>query len=300
MRREEHVLNGIFSYRYPAHEADHALVVQHGIGSHGAAFDDFSAHHAARGVDVWSMDAPGHGRSLRGRPPGRFSLDEWVQAAVDLGELVVRTSGLPVFINGWGLGAAAAYGGLQASKAFEGAVLMGYAIPSSPGLPTANPFRSESYRDLDEQWGDQLMLSVDRLIDFDDALGYPGASEQVRADPLSTHFYDMRSFASFFRYDPVVPVNENVKPILYTVSARDPIFGADFAKSIAAETAGPVELHVLDRSTHQLMHPDTGHYSDIVLDWCLRQTMSPVPRGDVPHEGHSQSTPLVPNSPKCV
>jgi pimeloyl-ACP methyl ester carboxylesterase len=274
VRREEHVLNGVFSYRYPGLGADHALVVQHGIGSHAGAFDEFSAHHAARGVDVWSMDAPGHGRSLKGRPPGRFTLDEWVQATVDLGEKVVHTSGLPVFVNGWGLGAAAAYGGLQASHTFGGAILMGYAIPSSPGLPTANPFRSEGYGELDEQWGDQLMLSVDRLIDFDDAYGYPGATEQMRADPFGTRFYDLRSFASFFRYDPVVPINENTKPIFYTASLRDPIFGADFAKAIAAETAGPVELHVLDRSSHQLMHSDTGQYSDLVLEWCLRQNTS--------------------------
>ena len=120
MKREEHVLNETFSYRYPGKDADHAILIQHGIASHGGIYDSFCAHHASRGVDVWSMDAPGHGRSVNMRPPGRFSIEEWVDDAVALGEHIGETTGLPVFIKGSSLGAAAAYCALQASDAFRG------------------------------------------------------------------------------------------------------------------------------------------------------------------------------------
>src|ERR1700741_3065451 len=121
MKREEHVLNETFSYRYPGKDADHAILIQHGIASHGSIYDSFCAHHASHGVDVWSMDAPGHGRSVNMRPPGRFSIEEWVDDAVALGEHIGETTGLPVFIKGSSLGAAAAYCALQASDAFLGA-----------------------------------------------------------------------------------------------------------------------------------------------------------------------------------
>jgi hypothetical protein len=33
MKREEHVLNETFSYRYPGKDAYHAILIQHGIAS---------------------------------------------------------------------------------------------------------------------------------------------------------------------------------------------------------------------------------------------------------------------------
>src|ERR1700739_1984550 len=100
MKREEHVLNETFSYRYPGKDADHAILVQHGIASDVCIYDGFCAHHASHGVDVWSMDAPGHGRSVNMRPPGRFSIEEWVDDAVALGEHIGEATGLPVFVKG--------------------------------------------------------------------------------------------------------------------------------------------------------------------------------------------------------
>ena len=51
MKREEHVLNETFSYRYPGKNAAHAILIRHGIASHGGIYDRFCAHHACCGVD---------------------------------------------------------------------------------------------------------------------------------------------------------------------------------------------------------------------------------------------------------
>ena len=105
MIREEHVLGEVFAYRYPGDEADHAMLIQHGIASHGGIYDSFGAYHADQGVDIWSMDAPGHGRSCISQRPGQFTFDEWVDAAVVYGEHIADKTGLPVFIKGSSLGA---------------------------------------------------------------------------------------------------------------------------------------------------------------------------------------------------
>lgn len=278
MQREEHVVGETFSYRFPAKNPDHAILIQHGIASHGGIYDSWCAHHAAQGVEVWSMDAPGHGRSVSMRPQGRFSLSEWVDAAVNMGEHIRERSGLPVFVKGSSLGAAAAYCALQASEVFGGAILMGYAIPSAPTIPAENPFRSKAFEQIDQLYGDQLLLSLDRFIDFDEDYGYKGAVEQKKADPLNTWFYELRAFASFFRYDPAVPLAQNSRPILYTVGERDTTFGPELARAVAEATAGPVELYVHPDGMHQLMLSHTAAYSDVVLRWCRSQISHHIDR----------------------
>jgi pimeloyl-ACP methyl ester carboxylesterase len=271
MRREEHVLGDSFAYRFEGERADHALLILHGIASHGGIYDNFCAYHAARGVDIWSMDAPGHGRSTGVRPRGRFTLGEWVDAAVAMGEHIHEVTGLPVVVKGSSLGAAPAYCALQASDVFQGAVLMGYAIPGSPLIPVGNPFRSAPYEAIEALYGDKLLLSIDRFFDFDVDYGYDGAAEQKKLDPLNTWFYELGSWASLFRYDPVVPLAENTKPILYTVGEKDPTFTPAVARAVVDATAGPVDFHIEPGGVHQLMLFHTAAYSDVVLDWCRKQ-----------------------------
>lgn len=268
MRREEHVVGEVFSYRFPGPDADHALLIQHGIASHGGIYDNFCAHHAARGVDIWSMDAPGHGRSCISQRPGQFTLQQWVDAAVAHGEHITSTTGLPVIITGSSLGSAAAYSALAASDVFAGAVLMGFAIPGSPLIPPNNPWRSEAYEQIEKVWGSRFRLDIDRYFDFDADYGYVGAKEQKKADPYNTWMYDMASWASIMRFDPAVPIGENTKPILYAVGENDPTFPVPVAQRVVDATSGPVEFFVLPNGRHQLMLFHTAEYSSVVLEWC--------------------------------
>lgn len=270
MRREEHVVGETFAYRYPGADADHALLILHGIASHGGIYDSFGAVHAAQGVDIWSMDAPGHGRSCISQRPGQFTLGEWVEDAVALGEHIADTTGLPVFVKGSSFGAAAAYGALAASDVFAGAVLMGFGIPSGPLIPADNPFRSEAYAKIEAVWGERFRLDIDRFFDFDTDYGYVGAKEQKKADPNNVWMYDMASWASLYRYDPAVPLSENTKPILFAVGELDPTFPVKVAQRVVDATAGPVELHVHPQGKHQLMLFHTAEYSPIVAGWCRR------------------------------
>ncbi len=274
MRREEHIVGETFAYRYPASDPDLAVVIQHGIASHGGIYDSFGARLAGHGVDVWSMDAPGHGRSCTTRRPGQFTMHDWVESAVDFGEHVRSETGLPVFVKGSSMGAAAAYSAMAASPdTFVGAILMGYGIPSSPLIPTDNPFRSEAYAQIEAVWGDRFRLDIDRFFDFDTDYGYVGAKEQKHADPLNTWFYDMASWATLFTYDPLIPLAENSKPILYTVGEHDPTFPPSVAKLVVDTTGGDPDFHVHPDGKHQLMLFHTEEYSALVAEWC-RQTLT--------------------------
>ena len=102
--------------RYAGVDADHAIVVHPGIAAHPAVLDDFCAHHADRGVDVWT-------------PDDRFSFEGSAEGLVALGTHVAETTSLPVFLVGSSLSATAIYRTLQVSDVFFGAVLMGDASP---------------------------------------------------------------------------------------------------------------------------------------------------------------------------
>lgn len=267
MIREEHMVGDVFSYRFPGKDPDHAVLVMHGIASHGGIYDNFGAYYSARGAEVWCMDAPGHGRSCISQPPGRFEFSQWVDAAVMYGEHITAETGLPVIIKGSSLGAAAAYCALQATDLFPGAVLMGFMIPSGPLAKPTNVYRSEGVQKLVALLGDKFVLDIERFFDFDEDYGYKGAAQQKKADPYNTWYYDLASWASIFSYDPAVPMAENEKPILFTVGELDPTFPVALAQKVVDATGGPVHLHVEPDATHQLMMFHTEVYTDLVTNW---------------------------------
>ncbi|WP_052432559.1 serine aminopeptidase domain-containing protein [Streptacidiphilus carbonis] len=199
-----------------------------------------------------------------------------MEAAVEVAEHINECTGLPVFIKGSSLGAAAAYGAYAASDVFTGAVLMGYAIPSSPMIPADNPFRTNAFEQLITQFGDALLLDIDRFYDLDLDYGYKGARQQKREDPLNTWTYELSSVGSLMRYEPTVPLAENTKPILFTVGEKDPVFTPDIARGVVAATGGPVQLHVHPDGVHQLMIFHTADYSAVVSEWCRKRLTRPA------------------------
>jgi pimeloyl-ACP methyl ester carboxylesterase len=271
VKREEHVVGETFAYRFPGEGADHALLVQHGLGGHGGIYDKFGAHYAGLGADVWCMDAPGHGRSASTRRTGSFTLQEWVNAATEMAEHIESSTGLPVIIKGSSLGATAAYCAYAASDVFAGAVLMGFMIPSSPMIPVENPFRTKAWEQMAAMFGDALEFNIGRYIDFDVDYGFDGAAEQKRHDPLNTWTYDLAAIASILRYDPAVALADNTKPILFAVGQNDPIFTLDMARSVVDATAGPVDFYVQPNGVHQLMLFHTAEYSQAVCEWSRKR-----------------------------
>lgn len=264
---ETHILGEIYATRYRGKDPTHALVIAHGFAGHGGIYDAFCTYYAEqKGADIWSYDAPGHGKSTRStRPRGQFEFAEWVKAGVDFATHVEQETGLPVFLLGSSFGAAAAYSCLYA-KAVTATIVMGSGmIPDGPFMAQVKePLKSEAFQTLVKFLGRGARIDVDLTFDLDEDYGLDGASEMKHADPWNSWSYDMASWASVFAYDPVVPIAENKKPILLVGGEKDPNFPPDLIKATAEAIAGPVEYTIMADATHQMMIYHTEDFSEIL------------------------------------
>lgn len=270
MRIESHMLGELYATRYCGKDPKYALVISHGFAAHGGIYDAFCTYYGdKKGADIWSYDAPGHGKSTRStRPRGQFEFAEWAQAGVDFATHVKQETGLPVFLLGSSFGAAAAYSGTYA-EAVTGSIIMGSAfVPGGPfTAKLREPLKSEAFQTFIKLAGRGARIDVDLTFDLDEDYGLEGAGEMKHADPWNTWSYDLASWASVITYDPVVPIAENIKPILFVGGEKDPTFPPDVIKATAAAIAGPVECKIMADATHQMMIYHTEDFSEILEEF---------------------------------
>ncbi|MEZ5998719.1 MAG: alpha/beta fold hydrolase [Hyphomonas sp.] len=142
MQIEFHTVGDIFVRRFKAESPRYVMLITHGIGAHSGIYNKFGAFQGARGVEVWSYDAPGHGLSTNTRPRGQFEFSEWVDACIDVAKYIGTKTGLKVIAVGSSLGVAATYAALH-DDSIAGAVLMGSAVvPGGPAMSKEHPFRA--------------------------------------------------------------------------------------------------------------------------------------------------------------
>ena len=261
------MLGELHAFRYCSKTPNHALVISLGFGAHGGIYDSFCTYYAeTKEADIWSDDAPGHGRSTRSiRPRGQFEFAEWAQAGVDFATYVKQETGLPVFLLGSSFGAAAAYSGAYA-EAVTGSIIMGSAfVPGGPFTAKIRaPLKSEATQTVIKVLGHGARIDVDLTFDLDEDYGIEGASEMKHADPWNTWSYDLSSWASVITYDPIVPIEQNEKPILLVGGEKDPSFPPEVIKATAAAIAGPVECIIMPNATHQMMIYHTEDFSEVL------------------------------------
>lgn len=270
MKLEHHTLNELHAFRYTGDDPKYGLVISHGLGGHGGIYDRFCEHHAPKGADIWSYDAPGHGRSTTNRPRGQWQMSEWAQASRDFARHARETTGLPAFTLGSSLGVAAAISAID-SDAVTGAILMGSgAVPGSAAIEmAASPWRSEEFTKIIEMLGRGAQLHIPSFFNFDEDYGYDGAQKQKEMDPYNTWSYDLESWASLFQYTPPVPPAENTKPVLYAAGSKDPHFAPEALDFVASCIGGPVKKMLFDDAHHQLMLFATERFSEAVHEFCL-------------------------------
>lgn len=275
MKTESHILNDLHALRYAPEdkEAKYALVISHGLGGHGGIYGPFCEHHAAHGAEIWSYDAPGHGRSNTTRPRGQFTMDEWAQATRDFATHVKAKTGLPVFALGSSLGVAAAISAIDCPD-ITGVICMGSgAVPGSPMVKAAYAhWREEPVQKLLGELGRAVRLDLALFFDFDKDYGFLGAAEAKKQDPYNTWSYDLASWASFLNYYPPQPLIENEKPVFYTAGSEDPNIPEGVLELIVGEIGGPVTLKIFEGAGHQLMLFNTEEYSEAVHSFCLENS----------------------------
>lgn len=267
--REEHVVGGLFGYRFASRDPDHSLLVVHGIGGHGGIYDVFGDAYANAGGDVWALNLPGCGRSASTRRRGAFRMEEWVDAVSLYAEHIRAQSGRPVVVLGSSLGVMPGAAATMACDAISAAVLMGFAVAGLPGRPP-HPFASPDGQAILAQVGETATLRVDRLVDFDVDYGYTGAGEEKRRDQWNTWEFDLASYASILTYRPPVSPAANTKPILFAGGENDPLSPVDRMRAVAGSVGGPVEVFVLPGGVHQLMLFHTASFVNAITEFVRR------------------------------
>lgn len=269
MQIENHILNEIYAHRYKGADAKYALVISHGLGGHGGIYDRFCEVHAPKGVDIWSYDAPGHGRSTTNRPKGQWQMSEWAQTSRDFAQHVHESTSLPVFTLGSSLGCGAAISAID-SDYVTGAILMGSGVVPGSALieMRAGPWRSDEFKQIIEMLGRGAQLHIPTFFNFDEDYGYNGAQKQKELDPYNTWAYDLESWASIFQYTPPVLPADNTKPVLYTAGENDPHFPPEALDAVAGSIGGPVKKMLFKDAGHQLMLFATDEFSKAVHEFC--------------------------------
>lgn len=277
--REEIWFDHAHAYHYPAvGTSAYSLLIVHGIGGNGSTYDVFCEPLAARGVDIYSLDLPGHGKTKNQK--GNFRFSEWL-ADMDIAAKAIRTRHprQPLYVLGSSQGAGPAFHSLAISDAIEGAILMGMAVLHD--CPPRTAVAGTLYPELTtpeaaahaEQVGDSERFDLETLLDWNKnyAKDDPDILAKKKQDPLRAWSYGYASMRSIYAYQPPVPPSANAKPVFFTVGEDDPLVPSDYVREAFDCIGGPKELYVLPGGTHQLMLYHTDLYVPIVDEWVRRQ-----------------------------
>ncbi len=101
----EHDRGRVYYRRWPADEPRGAVILLHGFGEHAELYDRYGFALSAAGVDVWTVDQFGHGRSPGAR--GQFGT---IEDSCDLAERLTAAAelalpGVPLVAQGHSYGA---------------------------------------------------------------------------------------------------------------------------------------------------------------------------------------------------
>lgn len=277
--REDLFLGRVHAYRYPpmAEPPRYHLLIVHGIGGHGGAYDVFCEPMAARGVSVYSMDLPGHGRARN--PRGIFRFEQWLQDIDEAAGRIKAQSNRPLFVLGSSQGSAAGFHCLEFSGHVDGAVTMGLILTGTPFAGVSGTsalgtqFSGPAADEVAHSEGDGRQIDLRSAIDWnrDYAREDGRVLERNLADPLRTWSYGFASLHSYWNYHPPVDPRRNRKPILVTVGGEDPLVPPQYVEACFARIGGPKAFYVMPGAGHQLMKYYTDQYIEVVDEWISRQ-----------------------------
>lgn len=276
--REDFWAGQAHGYHYAAKgkDAGYALLIVHGIGGHGGTYDVFCEPLSERGVDIVSMDLPGHGLARNDR--GNFRFTEWLEDMDIMATAMRERFGKPVFVLGSSQGSAAAFHSLAVSDAISGAITMCIILSevepdqSDPLHRHFAAFQSFAARATAQWEGDARRFDLVKALDWNKNYSENEANilEKKQQDPLRAWSYGHAGLVSYYNHIPPRPSSANDKPVLVTVGERDPLVSCAYVRKCFDHIGGPKQLEIVANGTHQLMLYHADVYLPLVDGWCRR------------------------------
>lgn len=145
------------------------IVFLHGYGEHSGLYHRFGDHMVAEGIDLWALDAIGHGLSEgeRGRPNSITHLQANAEQLTDIAQ--ARRPDIPTILVGHSMGAITAVAVVASDEAaYHGVVLGGMPIEAltesqRKKLPEAVMSQDNFY--LDEIENDPLKFDLSEAVE---------------------------------------------------------------------------------------------------------------------------------------
>jgi alpha-beta hydrolase superfamily lysophospholipase/2-polyprenyl-3-methyl-5-hydroxy-6-metoxy-1,4-benzoquinol methylase len=254
--------------------ADYTLVLLHGTAGHGGCYGEFADHLAERGVNVYTFDFTGHGRTTG--PRGIFSFQNFLDDTRLVTDLAARETGLPVVVHGASQGGEVAFHALDYCDNVVGGVCMNILLNNELPLNRGVRFlRSGFARWLGRVFGDQIKLPLLKLINFKAAYQEdPGLLAEKAKDPLYVWRYGLKSYLSVFNYRPAIAAHENSKPILITVGEEDEVVSESHCQACFEVVGGPKNMLSIPGGGHQLMLFEKKTYARLIDSWIRSRVLA--------------------------
>ena len=267
--------NAVLSAWTPPDQPRAVVVALHGFNDYRAAFAEFGAFAAARGVAVEAYDQPGFGAtSERGSWPGTAALVGGLDAAIAAAR--ARYPGVPVYVLGESMGASVALMAMAGPQAPDvaGVILAAPAVWNGDSLPSS--YRATLH----------VLASILPMLRVNANHAKRQASDNVtmlRAlgrDPLYLHYTRLDAVAGLVdlmaESQQVAPLVR--APMLVLLGARDQIVPPAGSRHFVA-SLDPTSCSVVTylNGWHLLLRDDQRErtFADI-LAWMARE---PLPSG---------------------
>jgi alpha-beta hydrolase superfamily lysophospholipase len=274
--RQDFYFDRVHGYLYESTvEAEYSLLIAHGIGGNGGTYDVFCYPLAGRGVNIVSMDLPGHGLARGTRGNWRFR--EWLEDIHLAATAMKARWGKPVFILGSSMGSTPAFHSLAFSDAITGAITMTLNLNElrRPGtvLVGGVDMQSEEAHDIAAREGDTRRIDLATALDWNKnyAADDPDILARKMSDTMRPWSYGFASWHSMANYKPPIPAAANTKPVFVTVGENDPLAPVELVRASYDAIGGPKDFAILPGGTHQLMLYHTDQYIALVDGWVREQ-----------------------------
>lgn len=252
------------NYRCDENSAIAAVILVHGICEHCDRYAYVIERLLAQGIDVYTFDQPGHGRSSGKK--GQLSYDQTLKIIDHIKqERLADSPDIPVFVYGHSMGGAIAIQyGYKYPKGLTGCIITSPALGLKKAIPQkAIPIMAAAARIIP---GIILRNMIENgLLSHDETV-----NEAYGQDPMVHNKISLRLGVDLVSYADRIMQEQATFPVpaILLQGAEDGIVDPASSARFAGFAGPGIEYHEIPGGFHELHNePERDQYLDLILTW---------------------------------